>query len=214
MIILGPGTEILRRNALVKNQGTKQRVQRILGDCWQWVSNGQCSKGDNCSFRHDANERGKVTPSNPSPKSFMQQNERHASRTRSPRGKGPSGRMSRCPCQDYLKGTCTSSFCEKWHPPVRLFCKTESGCRFGEKCSFDVARRRSGLGAAAWILWLRNEYGIFEKVSYGGCVLKNASAMIAKREALRKGIEHLTVFFPTVVSSFDFQFENSGRTVQ
>ena len=24
------------RNAVVKNQGTKQRGQRILGDCWQW----------------------------------------------------------------------------------------------------------------------------------------------------------------------------------
>ena len=80
--------------------------------------------------------------------------------------------------------------------------------------SFDGVRRGSGLGAAARILWLRNEYGIFEKVSYGGCVLNNASAMTAEREALRKGIEHLTVLFPTVVSSFDFQVENSGRTVQ
>ena len=35
-----------------------------------------------------------------------------------------------------------------------------------------------------------------------------------EREALRKGIEHLTVLFPTVVSSFDFQVDNSGRTVQ
>ena len=25
---------------MVKNPGTKQRVQRILGDCWQWESNG------------------------------------------------------------------------------------------------------------------------------------------------------------------------------
>ena len=58
--------------------------------------------------------------------------------------------------------------------------------------SFDGARRTSGLGAAAWILWLRDEYGTFEKVSYGGCVLRNASAMIAEREALRMGIEHLT----------------------
>ena len=41
------------RNAVVKNQGTKQRVQRVLGDCWQWEANGQCVKGDNCSFRHD-----------------------------------------------------------------------------------------------------------------------------------------------------------------
>ena len=24
------------KNAVVKNQGIKQRVQRILGDCWQW----------------------------------------------------------------------------------------------------------------------------------------------------------------------------------
>ena len=33
--------------AVVKNQVTKQRGQRILGDCWQWETNGQCSKGDN-----------------------------------------------------------------------------------------------------------------------------------------------------------------------
>ena len=34
------------------------------------------------------------------------------------------------------KGTCANSFCEKWHPPERLFYKTKSGCRFGEKCSY------------------------------------------------------------------------------
>ena len=69
------------RNAVVKNQGIKQRVQRILGDCWQWETNGQCPEGDNCSFRHDANKRGKMTQPNSSPNSFMQQNERNASRT-------------------------------------------------------------------------------------------------------------------------------------
>ena len=85
---------------MVKNQGTKQRVQRILGDCWQWETNGQCVKGDNCSFRHDIVKRGKVTPSNPSPNSFMQQNERKSSKIRSPRGRSPSGRTSRWPCKD------------------------------------------------------------------------------------------------------------------
>ena len=44
--------------------------------------------------------------------------------------------MSRWLCKDYLKGTCTNSFCEKWHPPECLFYKTKSGCRFGEKCSY------------------------------------------------------------------------------
>ena len=124
------------KNAVVKNQGTQQRVQRILRDCWQWETNGQCVKGDNCSFRHDMNKRGKVTPSNPSPNSFMQQSERKSSRTRSPRGRSPSGRMSRWPCKDYLRGTCNNSFCEKGYPPECLFCKTKSGCRFGEKCSY------------------------------------------------------------------------------
>ena len=120
------------RNAVVKNQGTKRRGQRVLGDCWQWEANGQCSKGDNCGFRHDVNKRGKMTQPNPSPNSFMQQDERKTSRTRSPRGRSPSGRMSRWPCKDYLKGTCNNSFCERWHPPECLFYKTKSGCRLGK----------------------------------------------------------------------------------
>ena len=146
------------KNAVVKNQGTKQRVQRSLGDCWQWETNRQCSKGDHqirlrilsCG-RMSENHRGPEVPevkarvvecrddlagitqrnfTNHSVKSgtlqnacstrprvvadlenssyaivrlmnnlvkgsFMQQNERNASKTRSPRGRSPSGRMSR-----------------------------------------------------------------------------------------------------------------------
>ena len=84
-------------------------------------TNGQCVKGDNCSFP-PRNQKSveKVTPSNPSPNSFMQQNERKSSRTRSFRGRSPSGRMSRWPCKDYLRGTCNNSFCEKWHPSRML----------------------------------------------------------------------------------------------
>ena len=124
------------KNAVVNNQGTKQRVQRILGDCWQWETNGQCVKGDNCNFRHDMDKRGKSTQPNPSPNSFMRQNGRNASRTRSPRGRSQSGRMSRWPCKDYLKRTCTNSFCGKWHPSACLFNKSKSVCKFGEKCSY------------------------------------------------------------------------------
>ena len=111
-------------------------MRRILGDCWQWETNGQCVKGDNCSFRHDMNKRGKTTQPNPSPSSSTRQNERNAPSTRSPRSIRPSGRMSRWPCKDCLRGTCNDSFCEKWHPPECLFYKSKSGCRFGEKCSF------------------------------------------------------------------------------
>ena len=102
----GARNGIYERNAVVKNQGTKLRGQRTLGDCWQWETNGQSSKGDNCSFRHDINKRAKMTQPSPSPISFMQQNERNA--------RSPSGRMFRWLCKDYLKGTCNNSICEKW----------------------------------------------------------------------------------------------------
>ena len=108
--------EIIRRtpwSRIREQNSVYKEFLEIVGKGKQ--TNGQCVKGDNCSFRHDINKRGKVTPSNPSPNSFMQQNERKSSRTRSPRGKSPSGRMSRWPCKDYLKGTCINSFCERWH---------------------------------------------------------------------------------------------------
>ena len=61
---------------------------------------------------------------------------KNASKTKSPGGRNPSGKMARLTCKDYLKGTCTTPFCEKWHPPECLFYKSENGCRFGEKCSY------------------------------------------------------------------------------
>ena len=95
-------------NPVVKNHGVKQREHRSLVDCWQSKANGQCSKGGDCSFRHDLNKRGKMTQSNPSPNSSTKQRVNNASRTRSPRGRSPSGKMARLPCKDYLKGTCTT----------------------------------------------------------------------------------------------------------
>ena len=40
------------------------------------------------------------------------------------------------PCRFYLKGTCTRSRCEYWHPPECQFYKTESGCKAWHKCLF------------------------------------------------------------------------------
>ena len=37
-------------SAVVKNQGTTQREQRSLGDCWQWKANVQCSKRRQLQF--------------------------------------------------------------------------------------------------------------------------------------------------------------------
>ena len=56
--------------------------------------------------------------------------------TEVPEARVPSGKMPRLPCKDYLKGTCATPFCVKWHPPECLFHKSENGCRFGEKYSY------------------------------------------------------------------------------
>ena len=148
-------------NAVVKNHGTKHREQRTPGDCWPWKAIGQCSKGDNCSLRHDIDKCAKPTQPNPSPTSSTRQSVRNASRTRSPRGRSPSGRKSRLPCKDYLKGTCTNPFCEKWHPPECLFYKSENGCRFGKSALMRIARLMNSLAKCLermvtkvqWLCW-------------------------------------------------------------
>ena len=129
--------EILRRNAVVKIPGNKTACTK---NCWKIVGNGKPT-GSVLEETIAVSATilisvEKMTQSNPSPNSFMQQNERNAPRTRSPRGKSPSGRLSRWPCKDYHKGTCNNSFCERWRPPECLFYKTKSGCRFGVKCSY------------------------------------------------------------------------------
>ena len=53
-----------------------------------------------------------------------------------PEAEAQMGKWLEPPCKDYLKGTCTTPFCEKWHPPECLFYKSENGCRLGEKCSY------------------------------------------------------------------------------
>ena len=112
-------------NAVVKNQGTKQRGQRTLGDCRQWKANGQCSNGDNCSFRHDKNKRAKSTQPNPSPRSSTRQNEGNASRTSFPDERVPVEEWFDCPARITSKELSPTPFCEKWHPPECLFYKSE-----------------------------------------------------------------------------------------
>ena len=107
------------RNSVVKNQGTKQRGQRILGDCWPWETNGQCVKGGNCSFRHDIISVEKLHHQirlRILSCSRMSENHREPEVLE----ESPSGRMSRWPCKDHFKGTCVNSFCEKVAPSRML----------------------------------------------------------------------------------------------
>ena len=122
---------------MVNSQGTKQREQS-LGDCWQWNANGQCSKGNNCSSRHDVNKFAKSTQPNPSSRFSTQQNLINASRTRSPRGRSPSRRMARWPCKDDSEGTRTNPFFEKVASFRVLVLQVREWMQIWEKCSMRI----------------------------------------------------------------------------
>ena len=58
------------------------------------------------------------------------------SKKRGIQGESNHGSILRQPRRYYLKGTCTRSPCECWHPPECHFYKNESGCKAGDKCLF------------------------------------------------------------------------------
>ena len=46
--------EVVERGSVTKSQkGKKANVERKVGECFQWKTHGQCSKGDSCSFSND-----------------------------------------------------------------------------------------------------------------------------------------------------------------
>ena len=87
--ILGPETEIMEETPWLRIRGQNSVDKEFLEIVGNGKANGQCSEGDNCSFRHDINKRAKLTQPNSSPSSFVQQNERNASRTRSREARVP-----------------------------------------------------------------------------------------------------------------------------
>ena len=115
----------------MKNRKGLSGIEKGQGVCCQWKAKGQCSRGDQCSFRHDGDERAKSTPKTAPSSEPQTQRGRSASRKASFRGRSPSRKTNRQPCKNFLKGTCTELPCDYWHPLECQFCKSESGCKFG-----------------------------------------------------------------------------------
>ena len=79
----------------------------------------QCSKGNQCSFWHESNDRAKPTPK-AAPLSEPQSSKHETEvcrEKRNARGRSQSEKFNRPPCKYFLKRMCTKSPCEYWHPP-------------------------------------------------------------------------------------------------
>ena len=77
----GARTGNYERNAGSRIRGQNSVYKEFLEIVGNGKSNGQCSRGDDCSFRHDVNQRAKKTQPNSSQRSSTRKNVRNASRT-------------------------------------------------------------------------------------------------------------------------------------
>ena len=120
----------IESGAVVKSRKGIMGVQGGKSICYQWKEKGQCSQGDRCSFRHEAQDRAQnpehtaATPSEPALSRGGS-----VSRKRSIRGKSNHGSILRQLGRYYLKGACTRTPCEYLDPPECQFHKTKTGCK-------------------------------------------------------------------------------------
>ena len=123
----------IESGAVVKSRKGIIGVEGGKGICYQWKEESQCSKEDQCSFRHETHDRAlkpehtAATPSEPAPSRGWS-----VSRKRSIRDKSNLGSILRQPRRYHLKGTSTWSRSEYWHPPECQLYKTETVCKAGD----------------------------------------------------------------------------------
>ena len=86
-----------------------------------------------------------------------------------------------------MRGTCTRTSCEYWHPPECQFYKNETGCKAGDKCLFPhykvdeqpnkklkksyFPKRRAAMTRMLWLL---------KSVSQLGCVSQDSDALVSQ----------------------------------
>ena len=160
----------IETGAVVKSRKGLSGVEGGKGICYQWKEKGQCSQGDQCSFRHESDDRApKPTPKAAPYSEPSMTRGRSASRKRSARGRSKTGRILRLPCRYYLKGICTRLPCEYWHTPERQFYKNETGCKAGKN---NIPKRRESDD--------NNAVAIVESVSQLGFVSQDSDALVSQ----------------------------------
>ena len=98
----------IETGAVVKNRKGLSGAEEGKGMCYQWKEKSQCSKGDQCSFRHQSNDRAeKSTPKAAALSEPSVTRGRSVSRKGSIRGKSNPGMILRELCKYFLKCTCT-----------------------------------------------------------------------------------------------------------
>ena len=135
----------LRREYWSKvRKGEVSARKEKMGECFRWKANGQCSKGDSVIFYHNLIL---VNCQSSSASRVLTQTDGRKPRVfRAPRGVSPSGLKGWKLCKNFFGGTRTEPPCDLWHPSVCQHHKSESRCKYGDKCNF---RHNGGVGCWA-----------------------------------------------------------------
>ena len=120
----------LETGSVVTSRRRLSGIEWGKGFCYQWKAEGQCSRGDQCCFRHESHDREKPTPKAAPSCEARTPRGRSASRKRSLRGRSHSGKSNRQPCKNFLTSTCTKLPCD--HCPECQLYMSETGA----ECSF------------------------------------------------------------------------------
>ena len=106
---------------------------------------------------------------------------------RSIRGKSNYGAILRQPCRYYLKGTCTRTPCEYWHPHECPFYTHETVCKAGDKCLFPhykVDEQPKKIEKSTFHKRGesddKNAVTIVKSVSQLGCVSQDSDALVSQ----------------------------------
>ena len=97
---LAPEMEIMKETSWSRIRGQNSVDKEFLEIVGNWKPTGSALKETIVVSVTMSMNVQKMTQPNPSPNSFMQQSVKNASRTRSPRGRSPSGKMARLPCKE------------------------------------------------------------------------------------------------------------------
>ena len=89
---------------------------------------------------------------------------------------------------DYLKGTCTRTSCEYWHPPECQFFQNGTGCKAGGKCLFlhyKVDEQPNKKPKKSYFPKRResddkNAVAVVKSVSQLGCVSQDSDAFVSQ----------------------------------
>ena len=151
---------------------------------------GHCvRKETSCRFSHDrgsgnrCDQRQEGRSSSLAPKAQTQTDGKKPSKGPGLRGESPSGKGGRIACQNFPRGKCTNPSCKNWYPPVCLNYKSESGCKYGEKCRFRHAAVDGQPSQEVEEKWCEGSVAsLKESVQLGLCVSRFPSEQIYSTE--------------------------------